>query len=131
MQILRLQIVIRTILKLASWRSLANAAWQTVNVVLAHFKFKDAVRDDAEFRGDQTDAQLHERILELAAEFDVPVADDEREVQRERQAHVVDASYTRAGRVSSLAITVPLAVHAPRRHVVDRSAGARCESRPK
>ena len=43
----------------------------------------------------KTDAQLRERILELAAQFDVPVTDENLTVRRRGQHTIVDTSYAR------------------------------------
>jgi len=87
--------VIKTIVKLAFVALLANATWQVFNVYWAHFKFSDAVQQTTQFRGNKTDAQLRERILELAGQFDVPVSDDNLTVQLVDNHTLVDSSYTR------------------------------------
>jgi hypothetical protein len=87
--------VIKTVVKLAFVALLANAAWQVFNVYWAHFKFNDAVQQTTQFRGDKTDAQLRERILELAGQFDLPVADANLEIQLVDSHTLVDSSYTR------------------------------------
>jgi hypothetical protein len=73
--------VIKTFVRLAIVALLANATWQLFNVYWAHYKFKDAVEQTTQFRGNKTDAELRERILALAAQFDVPVSDDNLTVQ--------------------------------------------------
>ena len=88
--------VIKTILKLAIVALFANACWQTVNAYWPHYKFKDAVRSTAEYRGDRNDVQLRARILELAANYDVPLGGDELAVRREDTRTIIDASYVRA-----------------------------------
>jgi hypothetical protein len=88
--------VIKTILKLAIVALLANATWQAINAAWPHYKFQDAVRSTAEYRGDRSDAQLHARILELAANYDVPLDGDALTVRRHESRTVVEASYVRA-----------------------------------
>ena len=87
--------MVRTIIKLAFVALLANAAWQLFTVYWAHFKFSDAVQQTTQFRGNKTDAQLKERILELASQFDVPVSDENLTVQVVDDHTLVDSSYTR------------------------------------
>ena len=87
--------MVRTIIKLAFVALLANAAWQLFTVYWAHFKFSDAVQQTTQFRGTKTDAQLKERILELASQFDVPVSDENLTVQVVDDHTLVDSSYTR------------------------------------
>jgi hypothetical protein len=88
--------VIKTILKLAIVALLANATWQAINAYWPHYKFEDAVRSTAEYRGDRSDAQLRARILELAANYDVPLDGSELTVRREDSRTIVDATYVRA-----------------------------------
>ena len=87
--------MIKTFVRLAIVALLANAAWQIFTVYWAHFKFTDAVETTTQFRGDKTDAQLRERILELAAQFDVPISDENLTIQVVDNHTVVDTSYTR------------------------------------
>ena len=88
--------MIKTIVKLAFVALLANATWQVFNVYWAHYKFSDAVRSTTQFRGDQSDARLRERILALAGQFDVPVSEENLEIQHVGDHTLVDSSYTRA-----------------------------------
>jgi hypothetical protein len=87
--------VIKTLVKLAIVALVANAAWQTVNAYWPHYKFREAVRSTAQYRGERSDAQLRARILELAATYDVPLADEDLTVRREQSRTIVEASYVR------------------------------------
>jgi len=87
--------LIKTALKLAFVALLANATWQIASVYWSHYKFIDAVHSTTEFRGNKSDAQLRERILELASQFEVPVSDDSLTLQVVDDHTLVDSSYTR------------------------------------
>ena len=87
--------MVRTIIKLLLVALLANAAWQLFTVYWAHFKFSDAVQQTTQFRGNKTDAQLRDRILELAGQFDVPITDENLAIQVVDNHTRVDSSYTR------------------------------------
>ena len=87
--------MIKTFVKLAFVALLANATWQLFTVYWAHFKFSDAVKSTTQFRGNKTDAQLRDRILELAGQFDVPITDENLTVQLVDDHTLVDSSYTR------------------------------------
>jgi hypothetical protein len=87
--------VIKTLVKLAFVALLANATWHVFVVYLAHYKFKDSVTSTAQFGGEKTEAQLRERILELAGEFDVPVTDENLLIRREEHRTIVETSYKR------------------------------------
>ena len=87
--------MIKTIVKLALVALLANATWHVLVVYLAHYKFKDSVTSTAQFGGEKTAAQLRERILDLAGEFDVPVTDENLSIRVEGHQIIVETSYTR------------------------------------
>ena len=57
-------------------------------VYSAHYKFKDAVQSTTQFSGGKSDEQMHAaRILELAAQYDVPVTDANFALRREERSH--------------------------------------------
>jgi hypothetical protein len=85
--------MIRTVVKLAFVALLANAAWQTLNAYWPYYKFSDAVRLTVQYRGRKTDAQVRDRILELAQQFDVPITDENLTVRVDDKRTIVDASY--------------------------------------
>ena len=87
--------MIKTIVKLALVALLANATWHVFVVYLAHYKFKDSVNSTAQFGGEKTEAQLRDRILELAGEFDVPVTDANLSIRIDGHRTIVESSYTR------------------------------------
>jgi len=87
--------VIKTAIKLAFVALLANATWQIASVYWSHYKFIDAVHSTTQFRGNKTDAQLRERIIELAGQFDVPVSDENLSLQVVDEHTLVDSTYTR------------------------------------
>ena len=81
--------MLRTLIKLALVALLINASWQLFSVYWSHFKFVDAVQSLTQFRGDKSDDQIRNRILELAGEFDVPVSDENLTLQGTRIHTVV------------------------------------------
>ena len=88
--------MIKTIIKLALAAFVAHAAWQMFVVYSAHYRFQDAVLSTTQFRGHTTsDAQLRDRILELAKQFDVPVTDENLTITRSENHTIVESSYTR------------------------------------
>jgi hypothetical protein len=87
--------MIRTVIKLAVVALIANGAWQLFNAYSPHYKFKDAVTATTQYRGEKSDAQVRDRILELAAEFDVPVTDENLTVRQQDKHTIVESSYVR------------------------------------
>jgi hypothetical protein len=87
--------VIKLILKLALAALIANAAWRLGTAYLSFYKFKDAVQEATQFGADKGDAQLQTRILELAADYDVPLAADGFTIQHKDNHTIVDGAYVR------------------------------------
>jgi len=87
--------LIKTIIKLALLAAFANAAWHLFIVYSAHYKFDDGVTYAAQYRGETTDEQIRERVLELAAQLDVPVDASTLTIRREDKKTIIRASYVR------------------------------------
>jgi hypothetical protein len=85
----------KVLLKLAIVALLANATWHLWGVYAAHFKFKDAVQSASQYNGGKSEQELRSRILELAAQYDVPVTEATLTVRREQNHTVTDGSYIR------------------------------------
>jgi hypothetical protein len=84
--------MVKFLIKLAIAGLIANATWRLGSAYLQFYKFKDAVAETATFGQRSTEAQIHQRILELATQYDVPLADVT--VQRNDRNHVIiDGSY--------------------------------------
>ena len=86
--------MIKLAIKLAIAALIANAAWQAGRTFAAHYQFRDDVRQAALLRG-QTDAQLQQRVLELAANYDIPLTADALTIRREERHVYVEGSYVR------------------------------------
>jgi hypothetical protein len=86
--------MIKLVIKLGIAALIANAAWQAGRTFAAHYQFRDEVRQAALIRG-QTDGQLHQRVLELAAEYGVPQGADAFSIRREDRHIYVEGSYVR------------------------------------
>lgn len=84
--------MIKLIIKLAIAALVANAAWRAGTTYAAHYQFRDSVRQAALVRG-QSDAELQRRILELAAEHDVPLTADAFSIRRDDRHVYVRGSY--------------------------------------
>ena len=86
--------MIRLILKLAVAALIANAAWQAGSAYAAFYRFRDAVNEASQFSGDRTEEQLRQKVLALAAQFDVPVTEASFTIRRQNDHTYVDGSYT-------------------------------------
>jgi len=87
--------VVKSLLKLIAAALVANATWHLFVVYSAHYRFRDAVEAAAQFGVSQSDAQLGARVLELAAQYDVPAAPGSFMVQRANKHTLIDGAYTR------------------------------------
>jgi hypothetical protein len=87
--------VVRSIIKLALAALLANAAWRVGTAYLSYYRFTDAVQQLTHYRGDRTDAEIHDRVFMLASQYDIAVTDDTLSIEREENRTVVDGRYTK------------------------------------
>lgn len=85
--------MIRLLFKLIVVALLANATWHAFSVYGPHYRFKDGAQYAAQFRGDSSDDVLRDKILALAAQFDVPVTEDDVSVSHVGQHTTVQVSY--------------------------------------
>jgi hypothetical protein len=85
----------KVLIKLAIVALLANATWHVWGVWAAHFKFKDAVQSASQFNGSKSESELQSRIVELAAQYDVPVTEHNFTLRREQNHTIIDGSYVR------------------------------------
>ena len=85
--------MIRLIVKLAIAALLANAVWRIGSSYMTFYKFKDAVTEAAQFARARNDDQLRSRVLELAQQYDVPLAENGFTVKRQDEHTIVDGSY--------------------------------------
>ena len=87
--------MIRTLLKLALVALVANAGWHLFGAYSPNYKFEDAIEYAAQNRGSLSDEALQQRILEMAAQFEVPVTASDVTVSRRGNHTLVDVSYVR------------------------------------
>lgn len=87
--------LIKTGIKLAVLAIVANGTWNVYVAYSAFYKFRDSVTVAAQNRGQKSDDQLHDDVLNLAAENDIPVTPDGVVVTHAGIATKVKAAYTR------------------------------------
>jgi len=85
----------KTLVKLALLAIVANATWHVFTVYSAHWKFLDSIQYAAQFRGDKTDEQIRQEVLELASQADLPIDESQLTVRRVETRTTVDSAYTR------------------------------------
>jgi hypothetical protein len=84
--------VIKLALKLAIVALLANAVYHIGSEYLTYIKFRDAIRDAAMFKA-KNDTELMARIVDLAAQYEVPLDQENLTIEREDRRVNVDGWY--------------------------------------
>ena len=86
----------KTLLKLIVTAIIANAGWHVADAWLNFFKFKDAVTQASQFGGGMSMAQLRGRVMEIATQYSVPIADENVTIRRDdrvEQHTFIDGTY--------------------------------------
>ena len=84
----------KIIIKLLIVALIANATWRLGMEYATHYRFSDSVQDAA-IDSSLSDAQLRQRGLELAARYDVPLADEELMIRTEYSRRFINGSYVK------------------------------------
>jgi Tol biopolymer transport system component len=87
--------MIKTIIKLALAALIANAGWRVGSAYITFYKFQDAVTETAQFGSQKSEEELRQKVLVLAGDYDVPLAENAVTVRRENEHTYVDGSYER------------------------------------
>jgi hypothetical protein len=87
--------MIRLLIKLALAALIANAAWRVGSVYASFYKFKDAVQETTQYGAATSEADLRARIVELGAQYDLPVTDDTFSLRRTGDHTITDGAFTR------------------------------------
>jgi len=87
--------VIKFAVQLALVTLTVNATWHFFGAYSAHYTFRDAARYAAQNRGQKNDEQLHDELMDVAADNDVPITPAGLVVTHEGLATAITASYTR------------------------------------
>jgi hypothetical protein len=85
----------KLLIKLVIVALIANATYRVGNAYLNFYRFKDAVREITQHRGTKSDEQIHDKVFQLANEYDIPVTDDTLKVTTRDNHTVVEGTYVR------------------------------------
>ena len=92
--------MIRKLIQLAIFLLMANAVYRIAPVSVHYYKFKDAVQELALFSPQKaTDAQLVDRVMELADENGIPLDREWVQIHRSPGQLTIDASYVETMKV--------------------------------
>lgn len=81
-------------LKLAAAALIANATWRLGTEYTTHYRFSDALHQAA-MKRDVTESELRRNVLALAAEYDVPLADEAVAIRLQEHHTLIDGSYVK------------------------------------
>lgn len=91
--------MIRKLIQLAIFLLIANAIYRIAPVSVHYYKFKDAVQELALFSQKASDAQLLDRVMELADENSIPLDREWVQIHRSSGQLSIDLSYMETMRV--------------------------------
>ena len=83
------------LIKLVIAALVIHAAYQIGTAYWDHYKFQDAVQQVAQFGESEPVPQIKLRVLELAADNNVPILDENLIVTRQQRRIKVEGHYTR------------------------------------
>ena len=83
----------RTLFKLGIFLLIVHALYRFVPIYFHYQQFKDAVHETALFSRERTDAQIIERVIELAEKYQVPLSRENVQIRREGERIGIDAAY--------------------------------------
>ncbi|MGE3274619.1 MAG: hypothetical protein AB7O67_05875 [Vicinamibacterales bacterium] len=70
-----------------------NAAAQAGNVWWNYYAFRDAIHQEALFANGRTPHQIHERVMRLAADHEIPIGPDDVAVFQDGAETVIEVVY--------------------------------------
>jgi hypothetical protein len=86
--------MLKLLVKLALTALIANAVWRLGSAYMEFYRFTDAVSQTAQFGGRRTRAELAQKVMEAAAQYDIPLAPDALHVVRDPRNHtIIDGTY--------------------------------------
>jgi|SRR3982750_578309 hypothetical protein len=86
--------MIKTLIKLVVAALVVHACWRSANVALRYYKFKDAVHEMVLFSNAKSDSQMVGRVMDLAGQYEVPVAEENVQILHQENKTIVNAPYT-------------------------------------
>jgi hypothetical protein len=87
--------LIKLLLKLALAALIANAAFRVGMAYLSFYRFTDAVQQTTQFSGGKSDEELSARVVELASEYDMPLAVNGFTITHSEDHTIVDGAFIR------------------------------------
>lgn len=83
------------LLKLVVVLLVLNAVWRAGSAYWDFYQFSDEVKEIALFSGSKSDAEVHDRVMQRAAQAGLPVAPDAIAIRRVDQRTYIDVQYVK------------------------------------
>jgi hypothetical protein len=83
----------RTFVKIGIFLLVVHALYRFVPVYFHYQQFKDAVHETALFSRERNEAQIADRVMELAEKYQIPLSRESVQVRREGERTLIGASY--------------------------------------
>jgi hypothetical protein len=83
----------KALVKLIIAALVIHATWRTGTVYFRHYQLKDGLQQTAQFSGTRSESDLHNRVMELAGELQVPLDPENVRVRRQDNHTLIDATY--------------------------------------
>jgi hypothetical protein len=84
----------KSIIKIALGLVLLTVAFQGGRAAIRHYTFVDAVHESMIFASSRDEKQITQKVMELAAQYEIPLDSDQLSVTREPFLITIDAPYT-------------------------------------
>jgi hypothetical protein len=86
--------MIKRLIELAIAAAIFYAGYHAAVVYLHHYQFDDALEETARFGRGRTEEQLRERVIQLAAEHQIPLEPESVVIRTDNNATRITAPYT-------------------------------------
>jgi hypothetical protein len=83
-----------TIIKLVLALALLTAAFQGARATMSNYQFEDAVQQALLFSPNASDAEMVEKVTELADDYGLPVEADDIVISERASDRIIEVSYT-------------------------------------
>ena len=85
--------MLRNLIRLGVLLLIGHALYRFVPVYVHYHQFKDAVKEAALFSKDRNEQQIVDRVMELAARYEIPIEQEAVQVTRDDQKTYINVMY--------------------------------------
>jgi hypothetical protein len=85
--------MLRNLVRLAVLLLIAHALYRFVPIYMHHYQFRDAVEEAARFSRDRSDAEVVDRVMQLAERHQIPLDREAIQVTRDKQTTYITLTY--------------------------------------